>query len=81
MIEVVSISLGSRRDDADFTTRFLGKTMRVRRFGTDGSVAKAEALLKRWEPKADAIALGFTTTAARRARATTRRGARASSSA
>ena len=58
MIEVVSISLGSRREDAEFTIRFLGKMLRVRRFGTDGSLEKAEALLKRWEPKADAIALG-----------------------
>jgi predicted amino acid dehydrogenase len=58
MIEVVSISLGSALEDADFTTRFLGKTLRVRRFGTDGSLEKAERLLKRWEPTADAIALG-----------------------
>ena len=77
MIEVVGISLGSPLEDAGFTTRFLGKTLRVRRFGTDGSVEQAEKLLARWEPKADAIALGGLhddcgppgeTSAARRAR-------------
>ena len=44
MIEVVGISLGSPLEDAGFTTRFLGKTLRVRRFGTDGSVEQAEKL-------------------------------------
>jgi len=57
-IEVVGIGIGSHLDDADFTLTFLGKPMRVRRFGTDGSVAKAEKLLAQWEPKADAIGLG-----------------------
>ena len=55
---VVSISLGSRKQDFEFTTRFLGETLTVRRFGTDGSVSKAEKLLKQWARQADVIGLG-----------------------
>jgi predicted amino acid dehydrogenase len=58
MIEVVGISLGSRLEDAEFTMRFLGKPLTVRRFGTEGSIDKAEKLLRHWDAKADAIALG-----------------------
>jgi len=55
---VVSISLGSRKQDFEFTTQFLGETLTVRRFGTDGSTTKAEKLLRQWERKADVIGLG-----------------------
>jgi predicted amino acid dehydrogenase len=58
MIEVVDISLGSRLEDAEFTMRFLGKMLKVRRFGTEGSAGEAEKLIRQWEPSADAIALG-----------------------
>ena len=58
MTSVVGISLGSPREDFEFTTRFLGKTLTVRRFGTDGSAAKAAKLLRHWERHADAIGLG-----------------------
>jgi predicted amino acid dehydrogenase len=55
---VVSISLGSRKQDFEFSTRFLGEQLRVRRIGTDGSVARAIKLLKHWEKLADVIGLG-----------------------
>ena len=58
MKEVVSISLGSRKQDFEFSTVFLGQSLKVRRLGTDGSLAKAEKLLKLWERRADVIGLG-----------------------
>lgn len=58
MKTVVGISLGASAHDFDFTTPFLGETLQVRRFGTDGSTTRAAKLLKEWEKKADAIGLG-----------------------
>jgi predicted amino acid dehydrogenase len=58
MKTVISISLGSKSQDFEFTTTFLGEKLRVQRLGTDGSTAKAAKLLKHWEPHADAIGLG-----------------------
>jgi len=65
MIDVVSISLGARAGDFEFTTRFLGKSLHVRRLGADGSVAKAERLLRKWGPSAAAIGLARFTDADR----------------
>ena len=59
MKNVVSISLGSSSQDFGFTTRFLGKQLSVKRFGTDGNKAKAERLLKQWEKQADVIGIGL----------------------
>jgi len=59
MKNVVSISLGSSSQDFEFTTRFLGKQLSVRRIGTDGKKAKAERLLKQWEKQADVIGIGL----------------------
>lgn len=58
MKTVISISLGSTSQDFSFTTRLLGQTLRVRRLGTDGSLAQASRLLRQWDGKADAIGLG-----------------------
>lgn len=58
MKTVVSISLGSDALDYEFQTEFLGQTFRIIRLGTNKDVARAEALIKEWEPKADAIGLG-----------------------
>jgi predicted amino acid dehydrogenase len=58
MKNVIGISLGSSSQDFEFTTRFLGQRMTVRRLGTDGSIARAERMLRRWETRADAIGLG-----------------------
>ncbi len=59
MKNVVSISLGSGSQDFEFTTRFLGRQLSVRRFGTDGNKAKAGRLLKQWEKQADVIGIGL----------------------
>jgi predicted amino acid dehydrogenase len=58
MKNVIGISLGAGSSDFQFVTTFLGEKLRVRRFGTDGSVAKAVALLRQWDTRADAIGLG-----------------------
>jgi predicted amino acid dehydrogenase len=59
MKNVVSISLGSSSQDFEFTTRFLGQRLSVKRIGTDGSMAKAARLLKQWEKTADVIGIGL----------------------
>jgi len=59
MKNVISISLGASSQDFRFDTEFLGAKMRVRRLGTDGSVARALALLAHWDARADAIGLGL----------------------
>ena len=58
MKTVVGISLGSRRQDFQFRTGFLGQRIDVRRIGTDGSTAKASKLLRKWDKQADAIGIG-----------------------
>jgi predicted amino acid dehydrogenase len=59
MKSVIGISLGSQRQDFDFETPLLGETLRVRRLGTNGSLERAAALLKRWNGRVDAIGLGL----------------------
>jgi len=58
MKDVIGVSLGARSQDFEFTTRFLGHRMRVRRLGADGSVERAARLLRYWQTRADAIGLG-----------------------
>jgi predicted amino acid dehydrogenase len=58
MKNVISISLGASSQDFGFTTTFLGAKLRVRRIGTDGSLAKAIERLGEWGGRADAIGLG-----------------------
>lgn len=58
MKQIVSISLGPKSRDYEFSTPFLGKEFAVRRFGTDGDLARAAELLDEWDAKADAIGLG-----------------------
>ncbi|MGE0356078.1 MAG: dehydrogenase [Burkholderiales bacterium] len=58
MKTVVGISLGSGAQDYAFETRFLGRRLRVRRVGTNGSAKRAEKLLAHWDEHADAIGLG-----------------------
>ncbi len=58
MKTVISISLGSKNQDFEFTTTFLGQKLNVQRVGTDGSTAKAAKLLRHWDERADAIGLG-----------------------
>ena len=59
MKTVVGISLGAASQDFEFTTTFLGTRLSVRRLGTDGSMARAERLLKQWERQADVIGIGL----------------------
>ena len=58
MKHIVSISLGRASDNFDLQTVFMDTPMRVRRLGTNGSVSKAVALLRQWEPRADVLGLG-----------------------
>ncbi|WP_180125859.1 dehydrogenase [Rhodoferax sp. BLA1] len=58
MKTVIGISLGSSARNFEFSTRFLGESLRVQRLGTDGSLAKASKLVKTWDKRADAIGLG-----------------------
>jgi predicted amino acid dehydrogenase len=60
MKNVIGVSLGSRSQDFEFTTRFLGHRMSVRRLGADGSTERAARLLGHWETRADAIGVGVT---------------------
>lgn len=59
MKTIIGISLGSSAQDFVFETRFLGVPMRIERIGCDGSRAKAERLIRRWDGKAAAIGLGL----------------------
>jgi predicted peroxiredoxin len=58
MKSVVGISLGAAAQDFAFTATFLGEKLHVQRLGTDGSTARAVALVRQWDSKADAIGLG-----------------------
>jgi predicted amino acid dehydrogenase len=58
MKTVISISLGSKSQDFEFTMPFLGQKLHVQRLGTDGSISRAAKLLKHWDQHADAIGLG-----------------------
>ncbi|MCP4022965.1 MAG: dehydrogenase [Desulfobacteraceae bacterium] len=58
MKQVISVSLGTSRDDYAFETEFLGQQFLVRRIGTDGDKDKAAQLLLEWDNKADAIGIG-----------------------
>jgi len=58
MKTIVNISLGSAKDDYEFTPRFMGKNFRIIRNGTDGSIERVADLLEHWDGKADVIGLG-----------------------
>jgi hypothetical protein len=59
MKHIVSVSLGPANADYEFTTRFLGQQFHIRRFGADGDVSRAAALLGRYQGEADACGLGM----------------------
>ena len=59
MKTVISISMGASSQDFDFKTSFLGQRMRVRRMGTDSSLAKALKLAREADQQADAVGLGL----------------------
>jgi predicted amino acid dehydrogenase len=59
MKRIVSVSLGPANADYEFSTRFLGQEFHIRRFGADGDVSRAAALLGRYQGEADACGLGM----------------------
>jgi predicted amino acid dehydrogenase len=59
MKRIVSVSLGPASADYAFTTTFLGQQFHVRRFGADGDVSRAAALLEQYQHEADACGLGM----------------------
>jgi predicted amino acid dehydrogenase len=56
--EIVSISLGSSHRDYEFKTEIFGEQVRVRRFGADGQLGRAQQLISRFDGHMDAIGLG-----------------------
>ncbi|HVP66185.1 MAG TPA: dehydrogenase [Anaeromyxobacteraceae bacterium] len=59
MKNIVSISLGGSAGDYDFTTRFMGQSFRLRRFGVDHDLGKALDMLAFWQGECDALGLGL----------------------
>jgi predicted amino acid dehydrogenase len=70
MKTVIGVSLGPASRDFRLRTRLLGQVLAVRRLGTDGSTARALALLREWDGRADAIGLGLVKDSARVGRGT-----------
>ena len=56
-ILIVDVSLKGSERDYDEHVNFLQHDFRIVRVGTDGDVARAEALVREWAPKAAAIAV------------------------
>ena len=59
MKHVVSVTMGSSKNDFTFETDFLGQPFTVSRVGADGDESQAWELLRRHQAKADAIGLGM----------------------
>lgn len=58
MKRVVSVSLGTSRRDGRSEVQLLGERILLERRGTDGDVARAEALIRELDGTVDAIGLG-----------------------
>ena len=58
MKKVVTVTLGSSKQDFSFDTSFLGQRFRVTRMGADDDTGKAWELMRRQQATADAIGLG-----------------------
>ncbi len=58
MKNVVTVSLGSSKQNFSFETDFLGHRFKVQRFGADDDTGKAWELMRRHQAHADAIGLG-----------------------
>jgi len=58
MKKVVTVTLGSSKQDFAFETDFLGHRFEVRRMGADDDTGKAWELMRRQQATADAIGLG-----------------------
>lgn len=58
MKKIVSINLGSSKNNYEFETEFLGQQFNIQRFGADGDMDKAATMLLQWDKEADAIGIG-----------------------
>ena len=58
MKKVVTVSLGSSKQDFKFQTHFLGHDFEIQRLGADDDMGKAWELMRRQQASADAIGLG-----------------------
>jgi len=58
MKKVVTVSLGSSKQDFSFETTFLGQPFQVQRMGADDDMTQAWELMRRQQVHADAIGLG-----------------------
>ena len=58
MKKVVTVTLGSSKQDFEFKTDFLGQSFSVKRMGSDDDTGKAWELMRRQQATADAIGLG-----------------------
>ena len=58
MKKVVTVTLGSSKQDFEFKTDFLGQSFSVRRMGADQDTGKAWELMRRQQATVDAIGLG-----------------------
>ena len=58
MKKVVTVTLGSSKQDFEFETEFLGERFAVKRMGADGDHRKAWEMLRRQQASADAIGAG-----------------------
>ncbi len=58
MKKVVTVTLGSSKQDFEFETDFLGQRFQVKRMGADDDTGKAWELMRRQQATADAIGLG-----------------------
>ena len=58
MKKVLTVTLGSSKQDFEFTTDFLGQVFSVKRMGADDDTGKAWELMRRQQASVDAIGLG-----------------------
>lgn len=58
MKKIVTVTLGSSKQDFEFKTQFLGQQFHVKRMGADMDTGKAWELMRRQQNNADAIGLG-----------------------
>ncbi len=58
MKKIITVTLGSSKQDFEFKTQFLGQPFHVKRMGADMDTGKAWELMRRQQNNADAIGLG-----------------------
>ena len=58
MKKIITVTLGSSKQDFEFKTEFLGQQFHVKRMGADMDTGKAWELMRRQQNNADAIGLG-----------------------